>query len=109
MAHTNQISRVVMPETARRAILKELHSCHFGIVKVKILARSAVWWPGIDRDIEKNGRTVLHLPSPQPEPSEGGAAPLAVPSEKLVQTSYRLHRTKEGKIFVLVVVDAHSK
>ena len=71
MGNTNQISRVVIPETARRAILKELNSCHFGIVKVKALARSAVWWPGVDRDIAKMAAQCyicrVHSPNPPKE------------------------------------------
>ncbi|XP_054257143.1 uncharacterized protein K02A2.6-like [Macrosteles quadrilineatus] len=45
--------RVVIPRKLQTKILQELHEGHFGMVKMKTLARSHVYWEGIDRDIEE--------------------------------------------------------
>ena len=44
--------RVVIPESLRNKIMSELHAEHPSIVSMKSIARSFVYWPGTDSEIE---------------------------------------------------------
>ena len=49
--------RVVVPSKLRNQVLSELHRGHPGIVRMKALARSYVWWPDLDHQIKESAKS----------------------------------------------------
>ena len=101
-------SCVVIPSQGRERVLEELHQCHPGINRMKTLAHSYVWCPGLDKDIEKK---VLHCHACQSNQRSPSKAPLH-PWEWPKDPWRRLHIDYAGPFknrMFLVVIDAHSK
>ena len=100
--------RVVVPQKFQSHVLQELHQGHLGVVKMKSLARSYVWWPGIDRDIEHVAKLCTGCQEVQKAPS---LAPLH-PWEWPATAWERVHVDFAGPFLnymFIIIVDAHSK
>ena len=67
--------RVIVPSRFRHVLLDELHNAHSGIVRMKAVGRSLMWWPGIDLDIEQRVRRSC------PKPSEAPLQPWSFPQD----------------------------
>ena len=52
-------ARLVVSPQGRSKILTELHEAHPGESRMKALARSYVWWPGMDQEIECTCRNTI--------------------------------------------------
>ena len=50
-------TRVVIPAQLRGHVMKILHSTHIGMCGMKSIARSYVYWPRLDSDIEHTCKT----------------------------------------------------
>ncbi|XP_062557617.1 uncharacterized protein K02A2.6-like [Armigeres subalbatus] len=45
--------RIIVPESLRSRILQLAHESHPGIISMKRRLRQKVWWPGMDKQVEK--------------------------------------------------------
>lgn len=100
--------RTVVPEKLRKQIIDQLHTSHLGIVKTKALARSYVWWPGLDRDIEIMVRNCGPCQELQSSPEKSALIPWK-PTDSVWS---RIHVDFAGPInnyYMLVVIDSFSK
>ena len=100
--------RVITPPKLRPQILKELHQGHMGVVKMKAIASSYIWWPGIDNEIELAAKSCPGCQLTQREPSSVPVHPWEWPSLPW----QRIHIDFAGPFLnnmFLVVVDAHSR
>ena len=101
-------SRVIIPKSLQNDVLCTLHDTHLGASKMKSLARSWVWWPHMDADIEKFVKLcsacAQHSKKPAKSPLQNWDWPL--------EPWKRIHVDFAGpfmnKMF-LIVIDAHSK
>ncbi len=101
-------SRVIIPPPGRGLILQELHETHPGVNRMKALARSYVWWPGMDAAIEDRVKSCPVCQESRPSPAPAPLHPWEWPS----QPWSRIHLDFAGPFlghYFLVIVDAHSK
>ena len=72
--------RVVIPNRWRERLLTELHREHPGICKMKGIARSYMWWPGMDACIEKLAKSCVDCQAVRNSPPVAPLQPWAWPS-----------------------------
>ena len=96
-------SRFIIQPKLRECVLDEIHQYHPGIVKMKTIPRSYVWWLELD---DERSCDVYQLSRSLPPPA------LLHPWEWPARPWARLHihyaRPYLGRMF-LIVVDSHSK
>ena len=100
--------RVIIPSTLRNHILKLLHLGHFGMQRMKQLARSTVYWPRIDFDIENLFRKCTSCGQFQNKPDKPSIHPWMMP-EKPWSRLHLDHAINFLGRNWLVLVDAYSK
>lgn len=101
-------SRVVVPPPARNKVIEVLHDTHPGITRMKGLARSYVWWPGMDTAIEDQVKGCHLCQQSQKSPSRAPLHPWEWPERAWARVHIDYAGPFEGHMFLLLV-DAHSK
>jgi hypothetical protein len=100
--------RLVIPRKLRENILNILHLGHFGMVKMKQLARTVVYWPNIDDDIESLCRKCSSCAEHQNLPPKAAIHPWMVP-EKPWSRVHIDHAVNFLGSNWLVLTDSYSK
>ncbi|KAL7884462.1 hypothetical protein AOLI_G00072320 [Acnodon oligacanthus] len=100
--------RVVIPPKLRPRVLSELHNGHPGVVKMKAVACSYMWWPGIDAQTEQVSKTCQACQLTQKAPGPSPLHPWARPGSPWRRIHIDFADPFQGHMF-MVVVDAHSK
>jgi hypothetical protein len=100
--------RVVIPNELQKQVLSELHTEHTGISRMKAIARSFIWWPNLEADIE---RLVKACPRCQEQRNKPA---ITTPTHPWVYPGgpwERVHAdfAEYGGKYYLLLVDAFSK
>lgn len=100
--------RTIIPLKFRKQVLLDLHKSHLGIVKTKSLARSYIWWPGLDKDIEETIKCCTPCQLAQVNPEKANL----IPWNPTTTSWSRIHVDYAGPIhgqYVLIIIDSFSK
>ena len=101
-------SRVIIPQRDRQYLLSELHGGHVGASRMKELARSYLWWPNVDGDLEELVRCCPKCLENRKAPPKAELHPWEWPSHPWHRIHVDYAGPVQGKHF-LIVVDAFSK
>jgi len=100
--------RVVVPKKLQLSVLQLVHEGHVGMVKMKMIARSYIWWPGIDKQIEDFVKSCKSCQEVQRAPELAPLHPWIWPGKPWVRVHLDFAGPFLGKSF-LIAVDAYSK
>ena len=101
-------SRVIIPPKYQVQLLEQLHEGHPGIVRMKALAGSYIWWPGMDREIEQAAKGCTSCQLTQNNPKTTPLHAWEWPVRPWQRIYVEFAGPFLGTMF-LVVVDSHSK
>ena len=100
--------RVVIPKKLQDRVLEELHDGHLGIVKMKALARSYVWWINVSGQLEELAKACSGCQHNQKMPTKAPLHPWEWPTAPWQRIHIDYAGLFQNSMF-LIVVDAHSK
>ena len=101
-------NRVIVPEKFRSTLIEELHQDHPGASRMKSVARSYFWYPGLDKDLEDRAQGCVACQGVKNSPPVAPLHPWVWPATPW----QRIHVDFAGPFMnktYLLVTDAHSK
>lgn len=100
-------ARVIVPERLREDVLELLHASHQGIVAVKALARSYVWWPRINEEIELVAKRCTACQLSQRNPTKATPHPWTPTNNPWERVHIDFCGPVHGRMW-LVVIDSYG-
>ena len=101
-------TRVIIPSDLQEMVLKELHETHPGSTRMKMLARSFVWWPKLDATIEDMVNSCVVCQSLRSDPPKAQVHPWTYPAHPWSRLHVDFAGPVDGKVY-FVLIDAYSK
>lgn len=98
--------RIIIPKTLQPKMLDLLHEQHPGIVRSKMLARSYVWWPCIDKDLENYIKNCDICEKTANSKSEIG---VSWPNTTRIFERVHIDLAMKNKENFLIFIDSYSK
>ena len=102
------VNRIVIPFSLQKKVLNQLHSGHPGIVRMKALSRSFVYWPNIDKTISEFVSRCTNCALAQKSPIKTSLSPWPTSSKPWSRLHIDFLGPVQGKQFLLIV-DSFSK
>ena len=99
--------QVIIPQSMRKDILRQLHKGHPGIEKMRLLARQSVYWPNINRQIDESVRLCTQCQERMPEQRREPLLPHEIPITPWTKVGMDLFEL--NMVQYLLIVDYHSK
>lgn len=100
--------RVVVPSSLRQKVIKQLHRGHPGIVRMKAIARSYVYWPKIDSDVEHCVQACGSCQNVAKSPPIAELHSWPIPTEPWQRIHIDLAKHESGNQ-LFIIVDAYTK
>ena len=100
--------RVVIPQKLRGRMVEELHRGHPGMARMKSVARSYLWWPGLDKELEECVQNCVSCQAVKSVPAPAPLHPWVWPDKPWKRVHLDFAGSFMGRMY-LIAVDAHSK
>ena len=102
--------RLVIPESLRQKAVGISHASHQGIVKTKQLIREKVWFPGIDKQVERTVKSCVPCLSSVPRPIQREPLSMTLlPSGPWIEVAVDFAGPFPSSEYLVVVVDEYSR
>ncbi|XP_039438143.1 uncharacterized protein K02A2.6-like [Culex pipiens pallens] len=113
LCYANQVvlrrNKIVVPQSLRERVLDLAHGGHPGSSKMKRRLRAAVWWPGIDQDVDKRCKQCLECQAVGSGPSPEPLCIQEMPSKPWSHLSADFLGPLPNGKYLFVLIDAYSR